>query len=192
MRNVVLFVSMISVVLASCFGEDDNEIPKPRGYYRIAFPQHSYKTYADSCQFTFDYPQYSQIMFRGKNAEKCWPDIYFPQFKATLHLSYKPVEQNLSKLSEDSRALTFKHTVRANDIVEAALALPEQKVFGTVYELGGNAASAIQFHLTDSNRHFIRGSLYFNASPNADSLQPVVDFLRADLDHFFKSFRWKN
>jgi gliding motility-associated lipoprotein GldD len=192
MRIGLFMVFMVSLVLTSCFNEEANEIPKPKGYYRITFPQHSYKPYADSCQFTFEYPQYSQIVYRGENANKCWPDIYFPQFKATLHLSYKPVESNLSQLSEDSRALTYKHTVRANDIIESALILPEQKVYGTVYELGGNAASALQFHLTDSSRHFLRGSLYFNASPNADSLQPVVDFLRADLDHFFKSFRWKN
>jgi len=192
MRNLVLLISMISIVLASCFDEEINEIPKPRGYYRNAFPQHKYKSYVDTCQFTFEYPQYSQILIIGENANKCWPDIYFPRFKATLHLSYKPVDNNLAKLSEDSRSLTFKHTVRANDIVESALLLPEQKVFGTINELGGNAASAIQFHLTDSNRHFLRGSLYFNASPNADSLQPVVDFLKTDIDHFFKSFRWKN
>jgi len=155
MRIGLFMVFMVSLVLTSCFNEEANEIPKPKGYYRITFPQHSYKPYADSCQFTFEYPQYSQIVYRGENANKCWPDIYFPQFKATLHLSYKPVESNLSQLSEDSRALTYKHTVRANDIIESALILPEQKVYGTVYELGGNAASALQFHLTDSSRHFL-------------------------------------
>jgi gliding motility-associated lipoprotein GldD len=192
MRFTILKITVIFFVLTSCFSEEKSEIPKPKGYYRITFPERSYKSYDDSCHFTFEYPQYSQIVFKGDNAKKCWPEIYFPQFKASLYLSYRPVNQDLSQLAEDSHTLTYKHTVRANGITEASLVLPEQKVFGTVYELGGNAASAIQFHLTDSTNHFLRGSLYFYASPNADSLQPVVDFLRADLDHFFKSFRWKN
>jgi gliding motility-associated lipoprotein GldD len=57
--------------------------------------------------------------------------------------------------------------------------------------VGGDAASNVQFFLTDSIHHFIRGALYFNNQPNADSMKPVVDFVKEDLRVMLKSFRWK-
>jgi gliding motility-associated lipoprotein GldD len=69
---------------------------------------------------------------------------------------------------------------------------PEQHVYGMVYEIGGNAASSIQFHVTDSSQNFLRGALYFYAMPNADSLAPVISFVRSDIDHLLKTFKWKN
>ena len=48
-----------------------------------------------------------------------------------------------------------------------------------MYDLKGNTASSLQFFVTDSTRNFLRGSLYFNAEPNKDSLAPVMDFHQA-------------
>jgi gliding motility-associated lipoprotein GldD len=108
-----------------------------------------------------------------------------------VHLSYSPINNNLEQILEDSRTLTYKHTVKANDITEQYIQFPDKRVFGTLYSVSGNAASAIQFHLTDSSSHFIRGSLYFNASPNADSLAPVIDFLSKDVEHLIQTLNWK-
>jgi gliding motility-associated lipoprotein GldD len=64
-------------------------------------------------------------------------------------------------------------------------------VHGVYYDVGGNAASAVQFFATDSNKHYLRGALYFNVTPNADSLQPMVEFLSKDIEHLIKTLRWK-
>ena len=64
-------------------------------------------------------------------------------------------------------------------------------VSGLLFKLGGNAATQRQFFMTDTTKNFIRGALYFYASPNADSVRPVVDFIQQDIDHLIKTFRWK-
>ena len=60
-----------------------------------------------------------------------------------------------------------------------------------LFEVGGDAASTTQFYLTDKKKHFIRGALYFRTTPNADSLKPVVQFVRKDMEHMIQSFKWK-
>jgi gliding motility-associated lipoprotein GldD len=190
MKNFLLW-SCIVLLLSACETGESSDIPRPKGYYRIAFPEHAYVVSSDSCPFTFERPAYSRIVYRGDHRSKCWPDVVFPGFRASLHLSYSEINNNLSQILEDSRTLTYKHTVKANDISEQFIQFPEKRVFGTIYTVSGNAASAIQFHLTDSSNHFIRGSLYFNASPNADSLAPVIAFLSKDVEHLIQTLNWK-
>ncbi|MEY4458857.1 MAG: hypothetical protein RIT38_62, partial [Bacteroidota bacterium] len=36
------------------------------------------------------------------------------------------------------------------------------------------------------------GALYFDTTPNADSLAPVIDFIYQDLKQLVSSFRWKS
>ena len=65
-------------------------------------------------------------------------------------------------------------------------------VSGLLFRLGGNAATQRQFFMTDTTKNFIRGALYFYATPNADSVKPVVEFIQADIDHMINTFRWKS
>ena len=106
-------------------------------------------------------------------------------------MSYKPVNNNINDYLEDSRTLAFKHTVKAFDIEQNTISFPERNVYGLVYEIEGNTASSYQFHLTDSNNHFIRGSLYFNNVPNQDSIQPVLTFIKKDIEQIFNTLEWK-
>jgi gliding motility-associated lipoprotein GldD len=91
---------------------------------------------------------------------------------------------------EDSRSLVYKHTIKADAIDESPVIRPEENVYGIIYDLRGNTASSLQFFLTDSIQNFIRGSLYFNTTPNSDSLAPVVGFIRKDIMHMIESFEW--
>lgn len=186
----VLIPLVLMLGLNSC---DQDYMPKPRGYFRIALPEKSYKEYNPvSCPFQFEIPVYSEIVKDpSPSAEPCWMNIEFPRFRGTVYLSYKPVHGDLEKFVEDSRALSFKHIPKASGIEEEAVADPERRIFGTIYRVKGNAASSVQFYLTDSTRHFLRGSLYFYAVPNPDSLAPVNDFLSSDIAHLVESFRWK-
>ncbi|HAN77196.1 MAG TPA: gliding motility lipoprotein GldD, partial [Bacteroidales bacterium] len=65
------------------------------------------------------------------------------------------------------------------------------KIFGTVYIIQGNTASQVQFYITDSVKHFLRGALYFSNHPNKDSLAPVVNFLTDDIVKLIETTRWK-
>ncbi|MCI5056786.1 MAG: gliding motility lipoprotein GldD, partial [Flavobacteriales bacterium] len=92
---------------------------------------------------------------------------------------------------EDSRSLAYKHTVKAYAIDEKLIINDSNKVFGTIYALKGDVASSYQFHATDSSKHFIRGSLYYEIKPNQDSLQPLTSYIVQDLEHLIQNIIWK-
>ncbi|MEB0263776.1 MULTISPECIES: gliding motility lipoprotein GldD [unclassified Mucilaginibacter] len=189
------FVLLIVVLfLAACGGNADYS-PKPRGYYRIVYPAKQYQPYTEGCPFTFDYPKYSKVEpDKSRGAKPCWQNIQFPQFNATLHLSYESItsKKEFNELIEDAHKLSFKHSVKATSIDEGVIAYPDRKVYGIYYTIDGNAASSAQFYLTDSTKHYLRGALYFNSEPRLDSIQPVLNFIKKDVDLMIKSFRWKN
>lgn len=179
--------------LCACGGNHDYS-PKPRGYYRIKFPKKAYREYEGGCPFTFQYPQYATIEpDKKKGAKPCWLNMQFPQFNGTLHLSYEQVasKKMFDRLSEDSHKLAFEHTVKATAIDEASIRNDVYKIYGVYYTIDGNAASSAQFYLTDSTKNYLRGALYFNVEPRIDSIQPVLDFVKKDMDVMIKSFRWK-
>jgi gliding motility-associated lipoprotein GldD len=60
-----------------------------------------------------------------------------------------------------------------------------------MYEITGNAASQIQFHVTDSTKNFIKGSLYFYVKPNYDSVLPAVSYIKEDVLRLIETLEWK-
>jgi gliding motility-associated lipoprotein GldD len=172
-------------------GCNEKYTPKPRGYFRINFPEKKYQLFKNNYPYSFEYPVYSQIIpdTIGK-AEPFWIDVNIPGNKAKFHLSYKKVQGNLAQLTEDSRELAYKHAIKATSIDEKNYINPENKVYGTVYYIKGNAASPMQFYLTDSTKHFLRGSFYISEVPNYDSLLPVITYLETDITHLIETFNW--
>jgi len=189
-----LILSLLGLLLfASCSGNHDYS-PKPRGYFRIIFPKKDYQPYTAGCPFTFEYPKYAVIEpDLTPKAKPCWLNMQFKQFNGTLHLSYEHIQskKEFNELIEDAHKLSFKHTVKATSIDEGVIRYPDRKVYGIYYTIDGNAASSIQFYLTDSTSNYIRGALYFNTEPRLDSIQPVLTFVKKDVDVMIKSFRWK-
>ena len=191
--KILIYVGLISCLLTSCTGEVAT--PKPRGYFNIEFPEKKYQTYTRGCPFTFDYPVYAQMQpDKDRGAQPCWNNLNFGRFNGRLHLTYHPVHSatEFTKLVEYARELAFKHTVKANAIDQKLINYPEQKVYGVYYAIEGNTASSVQFFLTDSVHNYFRGALYFNERPQADSIAPVVKFIKKDIDVMISSFRWKN
>lgn len=187
-KYIALFLMLI-VFFSSC---EENYSPKPRAYFRIELPKKNYQNYASDCPYTFAYPTYAKVITDNRpNSEKCWINIDYPQFDARIHISYKHVEKNLAKYLEDSRTLTYKHIVKASDIREDIVTDDSSKVYGLIYDVKGDAASPMQFYLTDSTQHFLRGSLYFNSAPNYDSILPVLEFIKKDVYYMMNTFEWK-
>ncbi len=189
MRFLLLLLIPI-LWLNSC---DSGYTPKPRGYFRIDFPVHEYRTFDKAFPYSFEYPVYATVTGDSSRlAEPFWINVVYPQFRAQLHLSYKPVNHNLAGYLEDSRTLVNKHIQKANAISQQEYLDQEHRVFGLTYTIKGtDAASPFQFYLTDSTTHFVRGALYFDVVPNNDSLAPVIDFLCTDVQHMISTFRWK-
>ena len=183
-------------LLAICFflfGCGSDYVPKPRGLFRIDLPEKQYTEYSSDCPFSFEYPTYARVSpHTGPNTMTCWMNIDYPEFRGRLHLSYFAINNNIEKYLEDSRSLAYKHTVKAEAIDEKLFIRDVARVYGLLYEIEGvSTASSVQFFLTDSTTHFLRGALYFNVAPRNDSLAPVINFIKEDIYHFIETFQWR-
>ena len=192
MRKYIL-IALLVIGLSSC-GQEDY---KPRGYFQIDFPEKKYISFNQTgYPYTFDYPTYATVekdtlFFNEKTENPWWININFHDLGGKIYLSYKQIgpNQTLAKLLEDSYQMSHYHTKRADYINEPEFHTANN-VHGIYYDVGGNAASAFQFYATDSTKHFLRGALYFDTTPNVDSLKPVNQFLRADIEHLIQTLKW--
>jgi gliding motility-associated lipoprotein GldD len=190
LKNAIIF-SLLLLALASC---KDEFTPKPKAYARIALPTSNYISADETlknCPYSFDYADASYITVDPRYEDSlCWYNVYYPNHRATLHLTYSSVEGNLSLHIEESRKLAMKHIGKASSIDEQLISFPEHKLFGIMYDFKGETASDFQFFVTDSTNHFLRGALYFNVKPNKDSLAPVISHIEKDIKHLVSTFRW--
>jgi gliding motility-associated lipoprotein GldD len=111
--------------------------------------------------------------------------------KATIYLSYKPVNNNIKLLLQDAQKLTYQHVIKADDILEQPYINSEKRVFGMFYQVDGNAATNTQFYVTDSTKNFVSGSVYFYAKPNFDSIMPAASYIKNDVQNLMESLKWK-
>lgn len=190
-KILYVITTLFLLIVFSCTKE---YIPKPRGYFRISFQEKTYhKLDSAALPYRFDIPGYSKLVpDNDRLAEPFWVNLEIPKHKAEVHLSYKKVDNNLMKLIETSRKLAYDHIIKADAINERIFINPEKKVYGTIYLIEGNVASPLQFYLTDSTSHFLRGALYIREVPNIDSLRPVIDFLTPDVIRLIESTEWKH
>ncbi len=194
MKGTSYFKIFFLILCCAC---TDSYTPRPEGYFKIHFPEKKYQVFdKPGYPYSFEYPVYAQIVkdssFFGDTPENpWWINIFFPQFNGTIYISYKEVgPYTLEKLLNDAFNLTNKHAIRASYIDDSLIQTP-LGVHGMFFKVSGEVATANQFFLTDSTRHFLRGALYFNVTPNQDSLQPVNQFLIEDVRHLINTLKWK-
>lgn len=191
----ILIIGLVTMAIFSLICSCTHDYtPKPSGYFRIDLPEKKYHLFnPPECPFEFEIPDYTVALpDTGRFAEPCWYDVFFKQFDGRIHLSYKAVGNNLKKHLEDSRTLAYKHSSKADAIDEILIRSDDGKATGILYHIAGNAASSVQFYVTDSTANFLRGALYFNSPPQSDSLMPVILFCEKDINHLIKTLRWKN
>ena len=190
--KITSIIPVILITLLLISGCDEPTVPHQRGYLRIDLPKHTYKLFDPAnCPFSFEISTMADaIPDSNRLAEKCWWYIDYPKLNGKIYISYKQVSNDISKYTEDARTLVYKHTQRANAINENLIS-NEYHASGILYDIGGDAASSIQFYMTDSTRHFLRGALYFNSVPNSDSLAPLIKYIHEDLEHMLATLQWK-
>jgi gliding motility-associated lipoprotein GldD len=197
-RSFLIFIIPL-LALTAC--SDPVFTPKPRGYPRIEFPERTGTRPFDQsdCPFSFELPKYYQVLqdsffFEEEPAHSCWFDLLIPEFDSRLHCSYFPVGakgKTFDDLRSDAFDLANWHNKKANYIDEIPIKTPHN-VEGMFFAFEGPVASHYQFYLTDSlHRHFFRAALYFNTQSKPDSLAPMYDFVRQDVDGIINSFRWE-
>jgi gliding motility-associated lipoprotein GldD len=188
---------------------------KRKGYYKVDFPKKEYRSFDQpGFPYSFEYPVYANIVkdstYFDKNLnDPYWINVDFPQFHSKIFISYKKIAgtsvykiksgdgykdstgtNSFENLVGDSYKLTYKNDIKAYSIDDSLMHTPNN-VSGVFFSLTGSVATAKQFFLTDTTTHFLRGALYFDATPNEDSLKPVNDFLQADMKHLINTLRWR-
>lgn len=189
-----LITIIIALSVLSC-GCKENYTPKPHGYLRIALPpDHSYSSCPEGLPFQLDYSLYANWdtlkVSKQSREDSRWFNISYPRYDAKIHLSYIPIEDNLDSLLEESHKFVFEHTIRADAIDETSFDREENNIRGILFNLKGNSASNMEFWATDDSIHFLRGALYFETTPNVDSLYPIINYIKEDIIYMINSLEW--
>ena len=101
--TTTVLLLLLPLFFVSC---SSNFVPKPRGYFRIDFPEKKYISYVSECPFSFETPVYSEVIpYKGSQNEKCWLNIDYPKYSGTLHLSHFPLKNDLEKHTEAPSAV---------------------------------------------------------------------------------------
>ena len=101
LKNIIVNCTLLIVnctLLIALFSSCDSKQyqPKPRGYFRIDFPEKEYVRLDSMNYYSFEYPTYSTITPDYLSPqEKEWINIEYPAHKGTVHISYKAVNDNL-------------------------------------------------------------------------------------------------
>ena len=177
-------VLIIAVFLVACNGE---MVPKPKPYLKLNYPITTYKKLESNCPYSFEISNLATINIKNN----CWAAIEYPKLKATIHITYRKVDNNLDEILKELEKLTFEHTVKADVINAVPYENFNKNVFGKMYNIEGNVATNIQFRATDSLNHVLSGALYFYVKPNYDSIVPAIKYLEKDIMHLVETLEWK-
>ncbi|WP_281323202.1 gliding motility lipoprotein GldD [Flavobacterium aestivum] len=180
-------IVLFSILFFAVFGCKNDVLPKPSSYLRLDYPEAEYVDFKGNCPFAFEMNSKAII----KEDKDCGFSISYPKMKATIYLTYKPVNNNIKKLLKDAQKLTYEHVIKADDILEQPFINPNNKVYGMFYQVDGNAATNSQFYVTDSIKHFVTGSVYFYAKPNFDSIMPAASYIKNDMQRLMETMKWK-
>lgn len=185
--KILIIISLLSIIY-SC---DNNSVPKPVGYFRIDLPDTAYhKIDMQGYPYNFEIPTYSQVKITDiqNNPFPYWINIDFKPFNAILYISYRTIDNNVDTLLNDSWQFVMKHANKSDGIESINYINEDKGIYGTMFTIDGmNNASPLQFYLLDSTKHFLRGAIYFNAVPNNDSLKPIIERMKIDVEHIVES-----
>ena len=167
---------------------DSDVIPKPNAYLNLNYPQAKYQDSYNQLPYHFKYSD--QAILNVQN--NLWSDLQYPKLKADINMTYQKVDNNLAELITDAEKLTYKHALKADNIEMYPYENRNKKIYAKLFEVSGDAASSIQFQATDSTKHFLSGALYFNVSPNYDSILPAINYIKKDIEKLIETLEWKN
>jgi gliding motility-associated lipoprotein GldD len=187
MLKKTITIVIVFTLFFTAFGCKDDVLPKPSSYLRLDYPEAEYVGFKGGCPFSFEMNSKSVV----KEVENCGFTINYPKMKATIYLTYKPVNNDIKKLLKDAQKLTYEHVIKADDILEQPFINRDNKVYGMFYQVDGNAATNSQFYVTDSIKHFVTGSVYFYAKPNFDSIMPAASYIKNDMQRLMETMKWK-
>ncbi|MFD2824854.1 gliding motility lipoprotein GldD [Leeuwenhoekiella polynyae] len=182
------FTFVLFLVLTSFGSCKEDVLPKPNAFLALNYNTPEYTLYgSETCPYEFMKNTSAVVRYKSD----CSVILEYPDMDGALYLTYRNVDGNIKQLLTDAQKLTYEHVIKADNIAEEKYINPEHNVYGMFYDVAGNAASQSQFYVTDSTSYFITGSIYFNVTPNYDSILPAAAYLKTDIRHLMESLRWK-
>jgi gliding motility-associated lipoprotein GldD len=186
-----VWVFLLSVGWTACTQDYQ---PKPKGYNRLILPSAEYRITPDSLPYQFEYSKHARLLRDSSMLrERHWVEIYYPDLKANIHITYKRIGNNdqlLKEFMNDAYHLTAKHQIKAYAIDEMISKTPSGKT-AVIAEIDGEVPSQFQFTITDSTKNFLRGALYFNTRVQNDSLKPAIEYMKKEVMHLINTVEWK-
>ncbi|MFM7387257.1 MAG: hypothetical protein ACKO5L_03770 [Bacteroidota bacterium] len=184
---------LLLILFSSC--KEKSPVPKPLSYLRTELPDHEYFTMKVDNPVVGFTAEMSTLFSLSKNLADLkygFQEVDLGAANGTILMYSKRfnTKDSLFKLINASNDMVDEHKVKADQIDYVQIKDYKRRVFGTFFTLKGNVATNFQFYLTDSSSRFIRGELLLNCTPNYDSLRPVIDYLKVDMDRMLSSFRW--
>jgi len=185
-----LIILIISCSLFSC--DSTTFTPKPKGLNYIELPSHTYATYSvDSLPYEFEFSKQAKVSVHNNIPER--KIINYNSLGAKIWLTYYEIndEKNtLEELINTTYKLTHGHNKRADAILYDSILTPSGKT-GIMFKLEGEVSSQYQFYTHDTTNNFLRGALYFETATKNDSLKPIIEYVKEDINHLVNTLEWK-
>ena len=194
-KTLKIFVLLLLSAFFISFSEEP-PIPKPKTYLLLDTTQPIYSLDDEKdFPFTFQMPDYGKIIrINTEKKDDKWFNINFDKYGFEANVSYIPLkaDSSLAYMINDCYTFLDRHKKFSSGIIEQQYSNPEQRVYGTLFEIkGSQVVSPYQFYLTDSTNHFIRLALHCKTAPNNDSLTTYIRRLKTDIDYMITSLRWR-
>lgn len=197
-----LLSGCLFMILLAC-KEERIPFPKPRMYPKVTYPERNYVAFDKNyCAFSFQYPTYMKferdsLLGNQQSKHPCWFTMEMPDLNGSVHFTYTDISgdslaEKLFDILNDSYQLSTKHNIKAAGRTITETKDLERRLYAQIYGVEGDVASPYHFVLTDSMQHAIWASLYFKTRPEADSMAPIVDFVKEDLGKVIETFEWNN
>ncbi len=203
MKKLIFFSSLF--LFFAC-GEEIF-VPKPPTHLSVDLPSPVYQKFSDSTNFSFEMsklwsvsndPQriYDAVIrgYRRDLKDKDALSLFLgKKINGDIHFQYYKIDttNTLAKLVNETGVKIDEHKMRAQQVTPKDFIFRDKKVYGTLFEFVGNSAVNFEFHLTDSVDNFVRTAVILYTTPNYDSLQPTLNYIKTDLIHLINTFEWE-
>lgn len=175
------------VILAFIILGCQSPTPKPKAQFELKYPTPHYKPLLIDCSYSFE----QNLLAVPQTLSDCGLTLDYPALSAKLYLTYF----DLITFSLDTLLLDFDKRLKmfgkeAFQMEESTFENKAQNLFGSCVVIVGDSPSNLHFFGTDTKKHYLTGSLLFNAAPNYDSLAPAIAYVKSDVQKLLETLRW--
>ncbi|MDB4046627.1 gliding motility lipoprotein GldD [Flavobacteriaceae bacterium] len=174
----------VAFIITSC--NSTPTYPKPKAFLALSYQKANYRLFENE-YYTLPVPKWAQVL--NKTSKSI--ELFYPELNASLYINYVPVTLSLDEMVHGIEKKLSEHQTKATAIVAYPYEEDGGTKAGVLYEIKGNAASSAQFYVTDKEKHFLNGALYFNIKPNYDSIYPAAQYIIEDLREMISQVSWK-